>query len=62
MPAAIAALHARRAELNRLAAKLENEGRTMLVEGEEDARPMGKGNGPNLLHTMSRRRSTPTAG
>ncbi len=46
VPAAIAALHARRAELDRLAEKLENEGRTMLVEGEEDARPMDKGNGP----------------
>jgi transposase len=46
VPAAITALHARRAELGRLAAKLEDEGRTMLVEGEEDARPMGKGNGP----------------
>ncbi|MER9544285.1 IS1182 family transposase [Mesorhizobium sp. M0437] len=44
--AAITALHARRAELGRLAAKLEDEGRTMLVEGEEDARPMGKANGP----------------
>jgi len=43
---AIAALQARRAELGRLAAKLEDEGRTTLVEGEEDARPMGKGSGP----------------
>jgi transposase len=43
--AAIAALQARRTELNRLAAKLEDEGRTMRVEGEEDARPMGFGRG-----------------
>ena len=43
---AIAVLRTRRSELDRLAAKLEGEGRTMLVEGEEDARPMGKGNGP----------------
>ena len=44
--AAIAALRTRRGELDRLAAKLEGDGRTTLVEGEEDARPMGKGNGP----------------
>jgi len=44
--AAIAALRTRRGELDRLAAKLEDEARTTLVEGEEDARPMGKGNGP----------------
>jgi transposase len=43
--AAIAALRARRGELDRLAAKLDGEGRTMLVEGEEDARPMGNGKG-----------------
>jgi transposase len=43
---ALAALQLRRGELDRLAAKLEIEGRTMLVQGEEDARPMGKGNGP----------------
>lgn len=43
--AAIAALQARRAELDRLAARLEDEGRSMLVEGEEDARPMGFGRG-----------------
>ena len=42
---AIAALQARRAELGRLAAKLEDEGRSTLVEGEEDARPMGMGRG-----------------
>lgn len=44
--AALAALHARRAELDRMAARLDDESRAMLVEGEEDARPMGKGNGP----------------
>jgi transposase len=43
--AAIAALQSRRAELDRLAARLEGEGRAMLVEGEEDARPMGMGRG-----------------
>jgi len=43
--AAIAALQSRRTELDRLAAKLEAEGRSMLVEGEEDARPMGFGRG-----------------
>ncbi|MBM2715117.1 hypothetical protein JQK88_28630 [Mesorhizobium caraganae] len=43
---AIAALRRRRAELDRLAARLENEGRSTLVEGEEDARPMGKGGSP----------------
>lgn len=42
---ALAALRARRAELDRLAAKLETEDRTTLVEGEEDARPMGAGHG-----------------
>jgi transposase len=45
-PAALAALRARRAELDRLAAKLDSGDRTMIVEGEEDARPMGKGHGP----------------
>jgi Transposase DDE domain len=39
-------LQARRGDLDRLAAKLEAEGRSTIVEGEEDARPMGKGNGP----------------
>ena len=43
---ALAALHDRRAELDRLAAKLEDEGRTTFVEREEDARPMGMGHGP----------------
>src|ERR1700730_2799000 len=46
VPAAMAALQARRGELDRLAAKLDDEGRATIVEGEEDARPMGKGNGP----------------
>lgn len=46
VPAALAALQARRGELDRLAAKLDAEGRSTIVEGEEDARPMGKGNGP----------------
>ena len=43
--AAMTALQARRGELDRLAAKLDAEGRATIVEGEEDARPMGKGNG-----------------
>ena len=46
VPVAMAALQARRGELDRLAAKLDDEGRATIVEGEEDARPMGKGNGP----------------
>jgi transposase len=46
MPAAMAALQARRGELDRLATKLDDTGRATIVEGEEDARPMGKGNGP----------------
>jgi len=41
--AAIAALQARCAEVDRLAAKLEDDGRSMLVEGKENARPMGFG-------------------
>jgi transposase len=36
----------RRAELDRLAAKLDDEQRTTLVEGELDARPMGIGKRP----------------
>ena len=36
----------RRAELDRLAAKLDDEDRNTLVEGEPDARPMGIGKGP----------------
>ncbi|TKT69068.1 IS1182 family transposase, partial [Aquamicrobium sp. LC103] len=43
--AALAVLQARRAELGRMAARLDIEGRTTLVEGEEDARPMGMGRG-----------------
>ena len=46
VPAALTALQARRGELDRLAAKLDAEGRATIVEGEEDARPMGRGNGP----------------
>lgn len=45
VPAALAALHARRAELDRMAGKLEAEDRSTFVEGEEDARPMRNGNG-----------------
>lgn len=44
--AALQALKARRAELDRLAAKLDEEERNTLVEGEPDARPMGIGKGP----------------
>jgi transposase len=58
VPVALAALQARRGDLDRLAAKLEAEGRSTIVEGEEDARPMGKGNGPKP--PCSRQRSTPT--
>lgn len=43
---ALAALRARRAELDRLAATLDAEERATLVEGEPDARPMGIGKGP----------------
>jgi hypothetical protein len=43
--AALQALRERRAELDRLAAKLDIEARTMLVEGEPDAHPMGIGSG-----------------
>ena len=46
VPTAIVALQTRRAELDRLAARLADEGRAAIVEGEEDARPMGRGNGP----------------
>ena len=42
---ALEVLRSRRAELNRLAARLDEEERATLVEGEEDARPMGKGPG-----------------
>jgi transposase len=44
--AALQALKARRAELDRLAAKLDAEERNTLVEGEPDARQMGIGKGP----------------
>jgi hypothetical protein len=43
--ATLQALRERRPELDRLAAKLDAEGRNMLVEGEPDARPMGIGSG-----------------
>ena len=43
--AALTALRMRRGELNKLAARLEAEHRTTLVEGEPEARPMGKGSG-----------------
>lgn len=43
--AALTALRARRAELDRPAATLDAEGRATLVEGEPDARPMGIGKG-----------------
>lgn len=44
--AALEALKTRRAELDRLSAKLDTEERNTLVEGEPDARPMGIGKGP----------------
>jgi len=44
--AALAALKARRTELDHLAARLDSEERNTLVEGEPDARPMGIGKGP----------------
>lgn len=43
---ALEVLKMRRAELDRLAAKLDDEDRNTLVEGEPDARPMGIGKGP----------------
>lgn len=43
---ALASLKARRAELDTLAARLDAQDRMTLVEGEEDARPMGAGRGP----------------
>lgn len=42
---ALRVLRERRAELDRLAAKLDAEARNTLVEGEPDARPMGIGSG-----------------
>jgi len=44
--AALAALRNRCAELDRLAAKFDDEERTTFVEGEADARPMGMRYGP----------------
>jgi transposase len=44
--AALQVLKSRRAELDRLAAKLDAEERATLVDGELDARPMGIGKGP----------------
>lgn len=41
----IASLKDRRAELDRLAGRLDEEGRTSVVDGEDDARPMGYGKG-----------------
>jgi len=46
VPAALAVLHARREELDRMAARLDGTDRVLLVDGEEDARPMGMGHGP----------------
>jgi transposase len=43
---ALQALRTRRAELDRMAAKLDSDERNTLVEGEPDARPMGIGKGP----------------
>ena len=43
---ALQVLKSRRAELDRLAAKLDAEERATLVDGELDARPMGIGKGP----------------
>jgi transposase len=43
---ALAALKERRTELDRLAAKLDAEDRATVVDGEEDARPMGYAPGP----------------
>jgi len=42
----LAALRDRRAELDRLAARFDDEERTTFVEGEADARPMGTRHGP----------------
>lgn len=43
--AALAALRARRHRLDEMAARLDRDGRTSVVEGETDARPMGRGRG-----------------
>lgn len=42
---ALAELEKRRAELNRMHAHLDQDGRTLVVDGELDARPMGFGRG-----------------
>lgn len=42
---ALAELEKRRAELNRMSAHLDQDGRTLVVDGEIDARPMGFGRG-----------------
>lgn len=57
---ALATLRARRAELDRMAVRLDDEGRATLVKGEEDARPMGAGMDPSRLATMCRPLSMPT--
>lgn len=43
--AALDLIRARQDELNQLAERLDEEARTTLVEGEDDARPMGSGRG-----------------
>ncbi len=43
---AMAMLESRRGELDRMAGWLDETGRATVVEGEADARPMGKGKGP----------------
>jgi len=56
---AFVALEDRRAELGRLANWLEAEGRAHVVEGEEDARPMGVGRERSRPPTTSRRQLMP---
>jgi transposase len=46
LAAVLEALRARRTELDHLAASLDAQQRTTLVDGEPDARPMGIGKGP----------------
>jgi transposase len=43
---ALAKLESRRADLNAMSTKLETQGRSFLVDGEDEARPMGKDHGP----------------
>ena len=52
---AIASLRARRAELDRLAGRLDGEGRNSVVDGEDDARPMrsGKGHKPPAYNVQT---------